>query len=333
MQGHTVAVVVYDGLAMFEYGVTHEVFALERPELDVPWYDFRACQAEPGPLRARRAGLTITAPHGLDDIAGADTVIVPAWRERDLASPPADLLDALCTAHARGARVASLCSGAFVLAAAGLLDGRRATTHWMYLDELARLYPTICIEDNVLYVDDGDVLTSAGSAAAMDLCLHIVANDHGTAVANMVARRAVVPPHRSGGQAQYVDRPLPEPDDSLPLHDVLGWMRANLAQPLTVIDLAGRAALSPRTFARRFRQVTGTTPLQWLADERLLSARQLLETTELAVDRVAERVGFGSAETMRHHFRIRLGTAPSTYRATFRCRTPDAAGASVRRAS
>jgi len=237
---------------------------------------------------------------------------------RDHMAPPDDLLDAIRAAHASGARVASLCSGAFVLAASGLLDGRRATTHWMYLDELARMYPTIRIEENVLYVDEGDVLTSAGSAAAMDLCLHIVATDHGTAVANMVARRAVVPPHRSGGQAQYVDLPLPEPDDTLPLHDVLGWMRANLAEAMTVADLARRAALSPRTFARRFREVTGTTPLRWLAEERLTSARQLLETTDLALDRVAEATGFGTVETLRHHFRHRLGTPPSTYRATFR---------------
>jgi len=317
MKGHTVAVVVYDGLAMFEYGITHEVFALERPELDRCWYSFKACQIEEGPVRAL-AGLTISAPHGLEDIATAGTVIIPAWRRRDMAAPPVELLDAIRAAHDGGARVASLCSGAFVLAAAGLLDGRRATSHWMYLDDLARMYPTIRIEENVLYVDDGDVLTSAGSGAAMDLCLHIVATDHGTAVANMVARRAVVPPHRSGGQAQYVDRPLPDPDDTLPLHDVLGWMRVNLAETVTVADLARRAALSPRTFARRFREVTGTTPVRWLADERLTSARQLLETTDLAVDRVAEATGFGSAETLRHHFRQRLGTAPSTYRATFR---------------
>jgi AraC family transcriptional activator FtrA len=313
---HRVATAVYDGLAMLEFGIATEVFGLARPEMGPDWYEFLACSVEDGPLRSE-SGITVTAPHGLDELATADTIVIPGWRWHDHAAPLPPFVDAVRSAHARGARIVTLCTGVFVPAAAGLLDARPATTHWLYMEELMRLHPSIDVQRNVLWVDNGDVLTSAGSAAGMDLCLHVVACDHGTAAANSVARRAVVPPHRSGGQAQYVETPVPDLDDTIPLHDVLAWMDGHLAEPMTVRDLARRAALSPRTFARRFRGATGTTPNRWLLERRLRAAQDLLETTCASVDRVAAATGFGSGENLRHHFRAQLGTSPTAYRSTF----------------
>jgi transcriptional regulator GlxA family with amidase domain len=311
-----VAVAVCDGVSVFELGVVCEVFGLDRSDAGLPAYDFAVCAAEPAPLRTG-GGFTIDTPYGLDRLRSADLVAVPHWRS--LSEPPPEaLLAALREVGDRGGRVMSVCSGAFVLAAAGLLDGRRATTHWRYAAALAERYPAIDVDPNVLYVDAGPVLTSAGTAAGIDLCLHLVREAHGPAVANAVARRMVVPPHRDGGQAQYVEAPVPAPrrDD---LADVLAWAVEHLDTPLSVERLAARALMSPRTFARRFRAATGTTPYAWLLHQRTLHAQRLLEDGH-AVEEVARRSGFGSAATLREHFARARGTSPSAYRRTFAAR-------------
>jgi transcriptional regulator GlxA family with amidase domain len=313
---HTVAALVAHGVAPFELGVPCEVFGIDRSELVDPWYDFFIAAAEPGPLDTG-LGFTIDTPHGLDDLRRADTIIVPAWRDIH-ERPSDDMLDALRAAHARGTRLLTVCSGAFVLGHAGLLDGRRATTHWMYAEELAAQFPEVDVDPDVLYVDDGDILTSAGTAAGIDLCLHIVRLDHGADVANAVARRMVVPPHRDGGQAQFVETPVSlQPGDD-PMLSTLDWAMEHLHQPLSVELLAHRATMSPRTFARRFRAVTGTTPLQWVLRQRVLLAQRLLECTEEPVELIAQRCGFGSAAALRTHFGRVLDTSPMTYRRTFR---------------
>ena len=312
---HTVAAVISDGVAPFELAVGCEVFGIDRSELVDPWYRFIVCAAEPPPIRSS-VGFTIDTPYGLDEVRKADTVIIPAWGapKREV---PADLLDALCAAHRRGARLLSVCSGAFVLAATGLLDGRRATTHWMYTDLLAERYPLIDVDPRVLYVDEGDVLTSAGTAAGIDLCLHIVRLDHGAEVANAVARRMVVPPHRDGGQAQFVEAPVATSAGDDPLAVTLGWMLEHLDEPMSVDDLADRSHMSSRHFARRFRAVTGTTPHQWLLSQRVLLASRLLETTDDPVELVARRCGMGNAANLRVHFQRVVGTSPLAYRRTF----------------
>ncbi|MFG2869100.1 helix-turn-helix domain-containing protein [Streptomyces sp. NPDC048338] len=307
-----VALAVTDGMLHFELSVASEVFG------GAP-YDLTVCG--PGPVRVGRFRLEPDA--GLDGLGGAGTVIVPGWADVDV-DPPVELVDAVRAAHEAGARVASLCTGAFVLAAAGLLDGRRATTHWAHTDVLAARHPLVEVDPDVLYVDNGTVLTSAGKAAAMDLCLHLVRLDHGSAFANTVARRLVVPPHRAGGQAQFVTAPVPARDDH-PLADLLPWVIERLDQPLTVEDLARRANMSSRHLGRHFRSVTGTTPLQWLLNQRIRRAQELLESTGDSVDAVAEATGMGTATTLRRHFNRTLGVPPDAYRRTFR-RTRAAAG-------
>nr|WP_307834481.1 helix-turn-helix domain-containing protein [Actinoplanes lichenicola] len=255
---------------------------------------------------------------GLDRLARAGTVIVPALADVDVA-PPADLVEAVRTAHAAGARIVSLCTGVFVLAAAGLLDGLRATTHWAHTAKLAAHYPRVTVEPDVLYVDNGQVLTSAGKSAAMDLCLHLIRRDHGSVVANLAARRLVVPPHRAGGQAQFVTTPVPATDDH-PLAALLPWVMQRLDQPLTVDDLARRANLSTRQLTRHFHAVTGTTPLQWLLTQRIRHAQELLETTNDNIDAIAAAAGLGTATTLRRHFHRTVGVPPDTYRQTFRPR-------------
>jgi transcriptional regulator GlxA family with amidase domain len=257
--------------------------------------------------------------HGLDRLPRADTVIVPGWADIDQ-DPPGDLVDAVRAAHEAGARVASLCTGAFVLAAAGLLDGKRATTHWAHTQVLAARYPRVRVDPDVLYVDDGSVLTSAGKAAAMDLCLHLVRLDHGSSVANTLARRLVVPPHRDGGQAQFVTTPVPAPDNH-PLAELFPWVIERLDHPLTVEDLARQARMSSRNLGRHFRSVTGTTPLQWLLTQRIRHAQELLETTDAGIDTVAAATGMGTATTLRRHFNRTVGVPPDAYRRTFRSRT------------
>lgn len=312
LPNRNVAALVYDGLCAFEFGIAVEMFGLARPELP-DWYNFEVCAVDQGPMRAA-SGLLVTAEAGLDRLKNAGTIIVPGWRGMD-AIPPAPLLKALRNAHDRGARLLSYCSGVFVLAASGLLDGLRATTHWRYADALAQRYPSIRVEPDVLYVDEGQLLTSAGSAAALDLSLHLIRRDYGPDVANSVARRAVVPAHRDGGQAQFIQTPVPMHGDGL--SKLLGWMRKHLDETLTISVLADRAHMSERTLLRRFEEATGCSPKQWITQERLSRARQLLEGGDLSVDQIAQACGFGSADTLRHHFRQHMQLSPARYRERF----------------
>jgi transcriptional regulator GlxA family with amidase domain len=311
----TVAALLTDRFAMFELAVPCEVFGIDRSDIATPWYDFKICALEPGPVRAE-VGVAMTTPFGLDELVAADTVVVPAGY-RDGGYPP-EAVEAVREAHRRGARVLSLCTGAFLLAEAGLLDGRWATTHWMHTADLAARYPAVHVDPRVLYVDEGDVMTSAGTASGIDLCLHVVRLDYGAEVANAVARRMVVPPHRDGGQAQYVEAPVTACPDDDPLRPVLQWMEEHLDEPLSVGSLAERAAMSPRTFARRFRAATGTTPHHWLLTQRVLLAQRLLETTDLPVEVIAVQCGLGGAANLRTRFQAVTGTSPMAYRRTFR---------------
>ncbi|GLW93328.1 helix-turn-helix domain-containing protein [Actinokineospora globicatena] len=306
----TVALAATDGMLHFELALAHEVFGADG--VVSPWYDLAICGSAPVTL----GRFHLVPDHGLDHLARADTVIVPGWTDVDV-DPPEDLVDAVRAAHEAGARVASLCTGAFVLAAAGLLDGRRATTHWAHTEELAARYPRVEVDPDVLYVDNGSVLTSAGKAAAMDLCLHLVRLDHGSAVANTLARRLVVPPHRAGGQAQFVSTPVPTTDDH-PLTALLPWITRRLDRPLTVVDLARQANMSTRTLGRHFHASTGTTPLRWLLTQRIRRAQEMLETTDDSVDVIAAATGMGTAATLRRHFNRTVGVPPDTYRRTFR---------------
>ncbi|ANP50311.1 AraC family transcriptional regulator [Streptomyces griseochromogenes] len=312
---NTVALAVTDGMLHFELSMAYEVFGTAPAGLTEPWYDLAVC----GPAAVRAGLFRLEPDHGLDGLVRAGTVIVPGWADVDT-DPPADLVDAVRAAHEAGARVASLCTGAFVLAAAGLLDGRRATTHWAHTRDLADRYPRIEVDPDVLYVDNGSVLTSAGKAAALDLCLHLVRRDRGSSIANAVARRLVVPPHRDGGQAQFVTTPVPAPGHH-PLAALLPWVLARLDQPLTVEDLARQARMSSRHLGRHFRSATGTTPLQWLLTQRIRRAQELLETTGDSVDSIATATGMGTATTLRRHFNRTVGVPPDTYRRTFRART------------
>ncbi|MFC5662503.1 helix-turn-helix domain-containing protein [Kitasatospora misakiensis] len=308
-----VVAVVMEEIHPFELGVACEVFGLDRSDDGLPTYDFAIAGPRPGPHRTH-AGFTIDVPHGPERLATADLVVVTATTvSRQYPEP---LMESLRAVYERGARVLSICSGAFVLGAAGLLDGRRSTTHWRYSAELAARYPLTTVEPDVLYVDEDPVITSAGTAAGIDACLHLVRKLQGAEVARGIARRMVVAPHREGGQAQFVYRPLPEHDgDSLA--PLLDWMRHHLDEESTVEQLAARVHMSPRTFARRFHQETGTTPHRWLIGQRLLLAQRLLESTAEPVDAIAARCGFGSAATLRHHFGRRLGTTPLAYRRCF----------------
>ncbi|WP_120049841.1 helix-turn-helix domain-containing protein [Streptomyces griseorubiginosus] len=307
-----VALAVTDGMLHYELSVAVEVFGSDLTHVVDPWYDFTLC----GNAAVRIGRFRLEPDHGLDHLAHADTVIVPGWADTDVA-PPTELVEAVRAAHAAGARVASLCTGAFVLGAAGLLDGRRATTHWAHTRELARRHPKVTVDPDVLYVDNGDVLTSAGKAAAMDLCLHLVRLDHGSANANRIARRLVIPPHREGGQAQFIATPLPAPGNH-PLNELFPWALERLNEPLTVEDLARQARMSTRHLGRHFRHVTGTTPLQWLHAQRIRHAQELLETTDATVDTIAAATGMGTATTLRRHFHRSVGVPPDTYRRTFR---------------
>jgi len=304
----------YDGLCTFEFGVAVEVFGLPRPEFDFPWYDFTVAAAERRRTRAL-GGVVVEADRGLEALEDAETVIVPGWRDRT-ERPPAPLLDAVAKAYARGARCLSICSGVFVLAAAGLLDGKRATTHWRHAPCLKELYPNIEIEDDVLYVDEGNVITSSGSAAGIDACLHLVRRDFGSGVANRVARRLVMPPHRDGGQAQYIPAPMQERIGQ-GMSEVMDWARKRLSEPIGLKDLASRAATSERTFLRRFREAVGQAPMAWLQRERMFRAQELLETSDAPLGDVADLCGYQSLETFRVAFRRSVGTSPAAYRARF----------------
>ncbi|MES2941021.1 MAG: helix-turn-helix domain-containing protein [Pseudomonadota bacterium] len=310
-----VVAVLYRGMNLFELGVVAEVFGAARPDFPTPLFRLRFAQAEPGELQAE-SNLRLLAAGGLPLLRQADIVIVPGWRDPASAAPP-PLLRALAAAHARGAKVVSICAGAFVLAAAGLLDGKRATTHWRYAQDFRRRFPAVALDPDVLYLDEDGVMTSAGSAAGIDACLQIVRAYYGVEVANTVARAMVTNPHRSGGQAQYIRQPFAE-RAGRSLAPLLEWARGHLAQPITVAVLAKRAAMSERTLLRKFLAEAGTTPKAWLQHERIRAAQGLLEGTDAPLERVAESVGFSTMAAFRSAFRQAAGVAPSHYRERFR---------------
>ncbi|HCH39591.1 MAG TPA: transcriptional regulator FtrA [Enterobacter sp.] len=315
MNNPLVVVLAYDGLCTFEFGIAVEIFALPRPEMGEEWYRFAVAGVDPGELRAT-GGFRLVVDGGLELLSEAGTIIVPGWRGADVPVPAA-LCEQLVAAHQRGARILSICSGVFVLAAAGLLDNRQATTHWRYTDLLQQRYPAIKVTPDVLYIDNGDVLTSAGSAAGIDLCLHLVRRDYGSVAANRVARRLVVSPHRDGGQAQFIQQAVPVAYEGHRLGALFDYLHARLAEPHTVESLAKFVGMSPRTFLRRFTATTGKTPAQWLLHARLSRSQDLLENSQLSIERIAEEVGFGSVATMRHHFKNQLSTTPAAYRRGF----------------
>lgn len=311
-----VVALVYPGLSSFEYACAAEIFGKPRPAFERVRYRFETASLEAdGPIQAAH-GMKVVPDHDLGRLAQAGTVLITGWKEDPGEPVPAALVQALLAAHRRGVRLVSICTGAFVLAATGLLDGRRATTHWQYADLLQRMYPAIRVDPDVLYVDEGSVVTSAGSAAAIDVCLHIVRKDYGAEVANHIARRLVVSPHRDGGQAQFIERPVPRRENTL-LASVLERMNRTLHQPLPVPELARMAAMSERTFMRRFRDATGVSPGQWLRMARLDRARQLLEGSSVSIETIAQECGFGSATTLRQQFRKQLGVSPSAYKQRF----------------
>ncbi|HEY0589649.1 MAG TPA: transcriptional regulator FtrA [Pseudoduganella sp.] len=311
---HLVVALAYDGLCTFEFGCTVELFALDRPELGVDWYDFAVCAIEPGPIRAA-GGIMVQAPYDPSLLERADTIVIPGWRDAD-EEPPEALLAQIRAAHARGARLCTICSGVFILAAAGVLDGHRATTHWRYVERLERRYPRVRVLADDLYVDEGQIITSAGSAAGLDMLLHLVRRDYGARVGNMVAQRLVVAPHREGGQAQFLPRPMAH-DEQGRLSRLMDWLRSHPAEPHTVASMAERAAMSARTLQRQFQDATGMGPVEWLARERVAIAKDLLESPDIALAQVAERAGFGSEESLRHHFRRIAATTPGAYRRAF----------------
>ncbi|WP_243772453.1 helix-turn-helix domain-containing protein [Actinomadura barringtoniae] len=305
--------IVDDGSNPFELGVATELFGLRRPELGVPWYDFTLAAA--GTTVMHAGMFTMVGVPGLEAVDQADTVIVPNRPDPESA-PRQAVVDAIQRAARRGARLVSFCTGAFTLAAAGVLDGRRAATHWRWAELFRATFPGVQLEPDVLFVDDGDVLTAAGSAAALDLGLHLIRRDHGAEIANAVARRLVFAVHRDGGQRQFIERPVPEiPDTSLA--PVLAWAQERLDRPLTVTDLAGRAAISPATLHRRFQAELGTTPLAWLTAERITLACRLIENGELRLDAVARASGLGTTANLRTQLRRQTGLSPSAYRARF----------------
>jgi AraC family transcriptional regulator, transcriptional activator FtrA len=310
-----VVALAYDGLCTFEFGITAEIFGLSRPEMGPDWYSFAACTEQPGRL-ATNVGLAIQVERGLDALQEAGTIVIPGWRA-DGSAPSEGLRAALTAAHARGARLVSICSGAFLLAATGLLDGRRATTHWRYAERLQAAHPAILVDAETLYAGEDRLFTSAGSAAGIDLLLHLVRLDFGPDAANSVARRLVVAAHRSGGQAQFIERPvMAQPDTQL--GRLLDQLRSDPARPWTIGQMARMAAMSHRTLARRFREDTGESPMAWLILQRIAMARDLLETTDWAMERIAEQAGMGSATNLRLHFTARIGIPPNLYRKQFR---------------
>lgn len=310
-----VVVLAYDGLCTFEFGVAVEIFGLPRPEMGDAWYRFAVAAVDEGELRAT-GGIRILADGDLSLLEHADLIVVPGWRGMDSPVPDA-LCDALRQASARGCQVMSICSGVFVLAASGLLDGRRATTHWRYIETLKSRFPAIDVVEDVLYQDEGDILTSAGSAAGIDLCLHVVRRDYGMEAANRVARRLVIPPHRDGSQTQQLSRPVAQLRESQRFGKLFDYLHQHLAQPHSVDSLSQRVGMSQRTFLRRFQDATGTTPARWLLNERLLRAKDYLENSRLSIDSIAEQTGFGQAATLRHHFRQHFALSPVQYRKQF----------------
>ncbi|MFJ4711445.1 GlxA family transcriptional regulator [Streptomyces sp. NPDC088785] len=317
---HRVVVLALDGVIPFELGIPQRIFGRARGASGEELYEVLTCGVRaPGPVRTD-ADFSVLVEHGPEALATADTVLVPASHALGPVHEEGRLTPELAAALARvrpGTRLVSICTGSWVLAAAGLLDGRPATTHWAHADAFQRMFPAVRVDPEVLFIDDGDVLTSAGVAAGIDLCLHIVRRDHGAAVANDVARRTVVPPHRDGGQAQYIERPVPEPHAATTVA-ARAWALAHLHEPIQLRDMAGQEAMSVRTFTRRFREEAGVSPGQWLTRQRVERARHLLETSSLSIDQVAAAAGFGTAQSMRQHLQSALGVTPTTYRRTFR---------------
>jgi transcriptional regulator GlxA family with amidase domain len=311
----TVVTLVHDGVTMFELGIGAEVFGVDRTPQGLPGFDFTICTPTPGPVTTE-VGITLNVPHGLEALDGADLIIVSPSRPDVIPSP--EVVAALQAAVARGVRVVSMCSAAFILARAGLLAGRRATTHWFHADAFRAEFPDVELVPDVLYLEDGPIASSAGTAAGIDLCLHLIRASHGPAAASGIARRMVVPPHRDGGQAQFVQTPV-RATPAQTLAGILDWAGSHLDQDLSVTVLARRAAMSERTFARRFRDETGTTPHHWILRQRIALAEQLLETGATSIDEVARRCGFGSAAMLRHHFGRVRSTTPTAYRRTFAC--------------
>ena len=316
VHGPLVCALLFDGFYAFEFQLTDEVFGLERPEVGAGWYRFATCAAVPS-VRANRARISLQVDHGLEALTRADTIIVPGWPPE--AAPSSVLRDGVRTAHARGARLISICSGAFLLAELGLLDGRRAATHWRYAASFEERFPRVRLEPDVLYVDEGDVMTSAGSAAGLDLLLHVVRKDFGVRVANTVARRLVVPPHREGGQLQYVETPVPTPRED-GLSALLDAIRAAPSSCWTLDVMAARCGMSERTFSRRFVAATGRSPGRWLIDERVRTARAMLEAGGTPLDEIIASCGFGSRNNFERRFRDRVGVTPADYRRRFRDR-------------
>jgi AraC family transcriptional activator FtrA len=315
--GPLIVALVYNGLCTFEFGITVEVFGLSRPEFDFPWYRFSAYPGESGKLLAT-GGFSLDVVGTKADLLAAHTIIIPGWRGPN-AIPPPELIQIVRGAAARGTRLVSICGGVFVLAAAGLLDGRRASTHWMFVETLRARHPRVIVDTDALYVDEGHVLTSAGSAAGIDLCLHLVRKDFGPSIANRVARRLIAQPHREGGQSQFIDRPMPMGRDGR-VAELLDWMSTHIERDIHLSDIAEHAHMSERTLLRHFRTATGMTPKLWLLRERVRRAQQILEATDLRMEEVAHEAGFGSAEAFRYHFRQITRTSPKTYRLAFRGR-------------
>ncbi|MFD3747177.1 GlxA family transcriptional regulator [Nocardia sp. NPDC058633] len=314
----SVSVLAYDGMTAFEAGIVIEVFGLTWPDIEQPWYQLKICTETPDPVRVI-GGATLTSPYGLAEFAAADTVVVPSVADPRAPTSP-ELIDALRRAHSNGSRIVSICSGAFALAAAGLLDGRRATTHWRYADLLRDRFPLVEVDPDPLYTDEGDILTSAGCAAGLDLALHLVRTDLGASVANAVARRLVIQPHRTGGQAQYIESPMPPEPLDAPIARSLSWALQHLADPIGVPDLARVAGLSPRTYLRHFVRETGATPSKWLIAQRIQAALVMLETGDAPIEEIAIAAGFATPVTFRHHFTRAVRTSPSSYRRAFRTR-------------
>ncbi len=314
---HPIAILAYDGLCLFEFGCAFEVFGLSRPEMGPNWYRCVIAAAEPGALRAV-GGIQVVADGGLELLSTARTIVVPGWRGPN-APVPRPLLKALREAHARGSRLVSICGGAFVLAQTGLLSRKRATTHWHHIEELSRVFPDIVIEPDVLYVDEGSIMTSAGSAAGLDLCLHLVRQDFGAKAANSVARRLVIAAHRGGGEAQFIRRPVPRRAGAK-LSVLMQTVRGRLSEAWSVERMAAEAGMSVRGIHRHMRDATGMAPGEWLLGERLAHARDLLEETRLPIEKVAIEVGFGSGANLRNHFRKATGLSPALYRSRFEAR-------------
>lgn len=317
--GPLVVALLYDGLCTFEFGIVAEVFGFARPEMGEGWYRFASCAIEGGPLRAH-GGFVLTPEHGIELLDRADIIVVPGWKGASEPVPD-DLVERLRRAHARGARLASICSGAFVLAATGLLDGGTATTHWRYAEAMRERFPAVAVDDASLYRAHGRIFTSAGSAAGIDLLIEIVRQDFSAEAANSVARRLVMPAHRLGGQAQFLERPVPAPHQS-EVAPLLDRMRAKLGSSWTLARMAAECRMSLRTFVRRFTEATGMPPGEWLIAERVEEAKRLLVNRRHSIDEIAAVIGMGSADTLRHHFRKHTGVSPKAYRDQFGASQP-----------